>query len=755
MISCSKEQEIIGDNDISNAGLEHQEVSNVEEGLANLYLSEEMAVEIERNNKLPVPFKEAGIVFAERLFPYAGEFEARTRREGLHRWYTVQFDQNISYTKAGETFQTIPGVELVESVPKIKSTALPNDPCFRYHWNYYNTGTLVSGMKKGADINVVPVWENITTGSPDVVIAVVDGGIDYNHPDLQGTVDVDNSYNYVYNNSTIVAHDHGTHVAGTIGAISNNGIGVTGIAGGDAARGIKGVRMISLQVFQTVNGQDYSGNTVRALKEGADKGAVISQNSWGNSYKTMEQAQNDVTSSSYKQAIDYFNKYAGIDANGNQVGPMAGGVVFFAAGNDGWPYGHPCDYEGCIAVGSFNCTGNVSSYSNYGDWVDIAAPGGDDDLSSQYALILSTGPSNQYYLMAGTSMACPHVSGVAALLLSHYGGPGFTRQNLIDMLLNGANPSLLTTGMKNIGPKLDAWGSFSLGYSAQLPNPPSVVKSDFDDRSIVVSLKVPEPAGDVAANTLVVYAAKTKADLQNLSPKNPPENVYKGTLHVEGKSQGDIVDVVIPGLDYKTKYYYVAFTMAKSGSYSDPTPIGEIYVPENKPPYVIEGEELYELSIGKPGETYVINLSTVFVDPEKKTLDYTITVADESIAKATLKKDILSIYPNEYGYTKALLTCSDRGNTLEHEITIVVRDTSTPCDVYPNPCRNDLYFRSDYERPASVLIYSNTGALIMNKRLVIRPESVSVNVSMLSAGVYKAYIKFDDGINVEKTFAKL
>ena len=189
-----------------------------------------------------------GVTSMERVFPYAGEYEERTRAAGLHRWYRLTFDTSIPQTKANKDLSTFPGIEIVEPVRNIKSTAFFNDPKLPQQWHYYNSGTLTSNHSKGADVNVTPVWKDYTTGDRDVIVAIVDGGIDYSHEDLK-----DNyigGYNFVTNTTRIEAHDHGTHVAGTVAAVNNNGIGVSGLAGGDAKNGIKGVGLLSCQIFQ-------------------------------------------------------------------------------------------------------------------------------------------------------------------------------------------------------------------------------------------------------------------------------------------------------------------------------------------------------------------------------------------------------------------------------------------------------------------------------------------------------------------------
>ena len=383
----------------------------------------------------------------KRLFPYAGKFEARTRAEGLHKWYVVEYDKAVA-TRSAASAIALPGVTEVEIPRKIALVGNPevvsyvtpqrnasdettvfNDPMLADQWHYYNDGT-VTGSVSGCDINVVPVWERYTTGNPDVIVSVVDGGIDFRHEDLADNMweNPEESgnrkfgYNFVTNGPLVTSDDHGTHVAGTIAAVNNNGIGVCGVAGGNAAAGQSGVKLMSCQIFQ---GEDQ-GNGATAIKWGADHGAVISQNSWGYTDATS-------TPQSTKEAIDYFIKYAGMDENGVQTGPMQGGLVVFAAGNDNASISYPAEYENVVAVSAVGADYQRAYYSNYGQWADIAAPGGDVRKGNQ---VVSTLPENRYGRMQGTSMACPHVSGIAALIVSRFGGPGFTVEALKERLLN-------------------------------------------------------------------------------------------------------------------------------------------------------------------------------------------------------------------------------------------------------------------------------------------------------------------------------
>ena len=374
----------------------------------------------------------------QRLFAYAGVFEERTRSESLHLWYTIVFDEEKPLELATGLLESHPGIDKIECDPinrlyggEIEYAPMPtkstqtgpyNDPLLYRQWHYHNTGT-EKGSAAGCDVNVFPVWESYTPARQDVIVCVVDGGVDYTHEDLEANMwhnpEQEGRAQYGYNfckNSYVVTPDaHGTHVAGTIAAVNNNAIGVCGIAGGDYARGIPGVKIMSCQIF---TGND-SVNGASAIKWGADHGAVICQNSWG--YPDLNE-----TPESIRAAVDYFVKYAGMDENGVQTGPMAGGLVVFAAGNER-KNGSSSEYNGILNVVSVGADYCKAGYSNWGLFADLAAPGGDGSKGNK---VLSTVPGNKYGWMNGTSMACPHVSGVAALVVSICGGPGFTTQDL-------------------------------------------------------------------------------------------------------------------------------------------------------------------------------------------------------------------------------------------------------------------------------------------------------------------------------------
>ena len=548
-------------------------------------LTEEMTAAIEKLS--PEEAGEMlGVISARRLYEDGGEWEFRHRKAGLHRWYRLTYDPSKeSFTKAEAGVAGIPGVVYTEPVRKIKSTALFNDPEFSNQWHYYNNGALGSSHKAGCDINVVPVWENFTAGKSNVIVSVVDGGIDLAHYDLAAVTlpgGANGSKNFITNSYVITPHSHGTHVGGTIGAINNNGKGGCGIAGGSDGNG--GVRLMSCQVF-AVNpedpSKDISGDFYSAMVWGADHGAVISQNSWGHVYNTAEEAANGGVGS-IKGAIDYFIQYAGTDKNGNQTGPMKGGVVIFAAGNEGWADGWPAEYDAVIAVGATGPAFYRAYYSNYGPWVDICAPGGDVNYAS--GAIYSTIPDNKYGWMQGTSMACPHVSGVAALLVSYFGGPGFTNEQLKARLLGGANRNAISSNAQ-IGPFLDAYGAFTYG-STTPPDPVTSYTTSVRSNFVDFTWKVTRDQDDKKAYGYLLAAAKDRSALTSLDPKNIPADVRTAVVEVGSAAVGKEISGTVSGLEFSTKYYTAILGYDYSGNYSGLSPVNEVTTGVNHDPVI-------------------------------------------------------------------------------------------------------------------------------------------------------------------------
>lgn len=466
----------VAGNEVTVSLLKTKSVNTAVEALPGsllVYLDLQTAIQLEQG--VPVPEIDAlckeNNARIKRLFKCINVPEDSK----LRRWYVLTFPestpleafaassaelisvQKLQYnTKLRRSYEG----EAIAWTPSTKSATADspfNDPKLVDQWHYINDGDLsiAPTVKVGADVNVKDAWK-LTAGDPSIIVAICDEGVKYSHPDLapnmwvntaelngkEGVDDDKNGYiDDVYGYNFLSTYDaetgegevapiswdrhgdrgHGTHVAGTVAAVNNNGLGVCGIAGGSGKN--DGVKMMSCQVF---SGNSTAGLLQRALayEYAMNMGAAVLQCSFGTAsgYVTSDA---DYANRNGAEA-DALDAFINAPLEGN---PVSGRFVVFAAGNDGGSLsGYPAAYNKYISVAAFGPDYLPTNYTNYGPGTTICAPGGDISINAsastpERSQVLSTMPKeiieSDYGYMQGTSMACPHVSGVIALGLSY------------------------------------------------------------------------------------------------------------------------------------------------------------------------------------------------------------------------------------------------------------------------------------------------------------------------------------------------
>ena len=419
------------------------------------------------------------------------------KRHNLHLWYKVRFDESMGAKQVAELLAGAPEISKVQydyNIEQVKAQMIPyegamtksagvmtqfNDPFLPEQWSLSNDGTIAAKAVAGADIAVKDAW-TLCAGSSDIVVAIIDSGISYLHEDLSnciwinqtekdgqpgvdddgnGYVDDIRGWNFIRKSGNITSTEigesapgHGTHVAGIIGATNNNGKGISGIAGGTGIG--DGVRLMSCQVFQGATNPSVA-DIAAALTYAADNGACIASCSFGSpagkTYYQESDNQYIAEAGVEYDAIRYFT-----DPSNANCSAVEGNIIVFSTGNSGKDRaGYPGALKDVIGVSAFGPDFLPTAFTNYGPGTNISAPGGDyfvDGVESRPAMILSTIPNNlqgtyshadskQYGYMQGTSQACPHVSGVAALGMSYALklGKHFSREQFVSMLLGSTN----------------------------------------------------------------------------------------------------------------------------------------------------------------------------------------------------------------------------------------------------------------------------------------------------------------------------
>jgi len=456
--------------------------------------------------------------------------------------------QGMTVDQAIQRYRNNPHVEFIEPNYEIHAELVPNDPRFPEMYGLRNTGQ--TGGTAGADIKAVNAWD-VFTGNPNTMIGVIDTGVDYNHPDLAANVwtnpgeipgnSIDDDHNgYVddvhgydfFNNDGDPFDDngHGTHCSGTIAAVGNNNIGVTGVNWNAKIVGIK---------FLSSGGSGSTDGAIAGVNYAITVGVRLTSNSWGGG--------------GFSQAL--------LDAI-NAAG-AAGQLFVAAAGNssantDVSPH-YPSAYNSpyIIAVAASDHNDNLASFSNYGaTTVDLAAPGDD---------ILSTLPGNSYGLLSGTSMATPHVSGVVGLTWGRFP----SMQNLLvkDLILNRVDVKASLQGRVLTNGRLNAF--MTIADPDTLP-PGAVANlstSDPSSNALVLHWTATGDDGGTgrASSYDIRYSTSpiTDANFGLATPVTGPDPQTAGSAET----------FEVGGLDFSTTYY---FALKALDEYSNPGPLSNV-----------------------------------------------------------------------------------------------------------------------------------------------------------------------------------
>jgi subtilisin family serine protease len=457
--------------------------------------------------------------------------------------------QGLSVGNAIGRYKNHPAIEFIEPNYILEAVDIPTDPRFAELWGMYNTGQ--TGGTPGADIDATIAWD-VFTGSQDVIVGVIDTGVDYNHPDLaaniwtnpgeipdngidddnNGFIDDIHGWDFINNdNDPMDDNGHGTHCSGTIGAISGNGIGVVGVS--------PNVSIMALK-FLSSGGSGSSADAIDCLEYATMMGANLTSNSWGGggSSEAMRLAIADAGANN-----SLFVAAAGNSSSNNDVNPH---------------YPSSYDLDNLVAVASTDHNDDLSSFSSYGATsVDIAAPG---------SSILSTLPGNSYGLLSGTSMATPHVSGALALIYGRF--PAIDALDAKALLLNFADPLTDLDGVVLSGARLNAFWPIA--------EPDSIPPGQITDLAVVTEGSNWLDVQWTAVGDDEYDGKASRYDLRYATFPIDDTN-FDTAMRVNGAPKpgdpGTLESMRVDGLDFTTTYYLAVKALDEFGNPGEQSPL--------------------------------------------------------------------------------------------------------------------------------------------------------------------------------------
>ncbi len=461
-------------------------------------------------------------------------------------WEITRFSPDV----AAQQYMMYENVEYIEPDYVVSALDIPNDPMFSQLWGLHNTGQ--TGGRPDADIDAVEAWD-VFTGSPNVLVVVIDTGIDYNHPDLAANMWVnpgeipgngidDDGNGYIddvrgwdfYNNDNDPIDDngHGTHCAGTIGAVGNNGIGVVGVNWTVKIMPVK---------FLGAGGSGYTSGAISSIQYALTiPGVRVMSNSWGGG--GYSQALRDAIQQAYNAGV-LFVCAAGNSAANTDVSPM---------------YPACYDVPNVMSIAATTHQDSLASFSNWGPTtVDLGAPGED---------ILSTLPGNSYGTLSGTSMATPHVSGVAALIWGRF--PTMTVDQVKALIMNSVDRIPALAGKCVTGGRLNAL--WCIGEPDSIPP------------AAVTDLEALNPASNTMDLTWTAtgddgYTGRaSRYDVRYSTSPITEANFFSAPV-ASGAPRpgmpGTRETMTVRGLDFNTTYY---FALKVADEYGNHSPISNL-----------------------------------------------------------------------------------------------------------------------------------------------------------------------------------